>query len=66
MYVTQVEFNEEKIEYDDNIQFQVVSHSPSLDLNNLCENIRNNVDLSSFSSIEFDNLGKIEKNQVGE
>ena len=39
----------------------MVNHSSSLDLDNLCENVRNNVDLSSFSHIDFDNLGKIEK-----
>lgn len=44
----------------------MVSHNPSSDLDNLCENIRNIVDLSGFSHIEFDNLGKIEKNQVKE
>ena len=65
-YVAQTKSNEEKIESDDNNQFQVVSHSPSSDLNNLCENIRNNANLSSFSHIEFDNLGNIEKNQVEE
>ena len=51
---------------DDNNQFQVVSHSPSLDIGDLCENVRNNANLSGFSHIEFDNLGKIEKNQVEE
>lgn len=44
----------------------MVSHSPSSDLDNLCENIRNNVDLLGFSHTEFDNLRKIEKNQVEE
>ena len=44
----------------------MVSHNPSSDLDNLCENIRNNVDLSGLSHIEFDNIGKIEKNQVEE
>ena len=53
-------------ESDDNSQFQVVSHSPSSNLDNLCENVRNNVDLSGFSHIEFDKVGKIEKNQVEE
>ena len=43
-----------------------MSRNPSLDLDNLCENIRNNFDLSGFSHIEFDNLGKIENNQVEE
>ena len=43
-----------------------MSHSPSSDLDNLCENVRNNVDLLGFFHIESDNLGKIEKNQVEE
>lgn len=63
-YVAQAESDEERTEFDDNSQFQVVSHSYLSDLDNLCENVRNNVDLSGFSHIKFDNLGKIEKNQV--
>ena len=43
-----------------------MSHSPSSNLDNLCENIRNNVNLSGFSHIEFDNLKNIKKNQVEE
>ena len=65
-YVSQVEFDEEKIELDDKSQFQVVSHSPSSNLDNLCENSRKNANVSRFSHTEFDNLGKIEKNQVEE
>ena len=64
--MAQAEFDEEKTESNDLTQFQVISHSPSSNLDHLCENIRNNVDLSGFSHIEFDNLGKIEKNQVEE
>ena len=37
-----------------------------IDLENLCENVRNNVDLLGFSHIDFKNLGKVEKNQVEE
>lgn len=44
----------------------MVSHCPSSDLDNLCENTKNNVDLSKFTHIEFDKLGKIEMNQVEE
>ena len=44
----------------------MASHSSSCNLDNLCENIRNNVDLFGFSHIEVDSLGKIEKNQVEE
>ena len=45
-YVSPIETDEEKIELDENNQFQVVNHNPSLDLENLCENIRKNIDLS--------------------
>ena len=44
----------------------MVSHNPSSNLDNLCENVRNRVDLLGFSHIDFDNLGKFEKNQVEE
>ena len=44
----------------------MLSHNPLLDLENLCENVNNNVDLSGFSRVEFDKLGKVEKNQVEE
>lgn len=44
----------------------MVSHDPTSDLDNLCENIRNNANLSDFSHIDFENLGKVEKNQVEE
>ena len=64
--VAPTKFDGKKIESDDNNQFQVVIQSSSLDLDNLCENIRNNVDLFGFSHIEVDSLGKIEKNQVEE
>ena len=43
----------------------MVSHSPS-DLDNLCENIKTNIDLSGFSNIEFDKLGKLEMDKVEE
>jgi len=44
----------------------VVSHNSSLDLENLCENVKNSVDLSVFSHIDFGNLGKVEKNHLEE
>ena len=44
----------------------MVSHNPLSDLENLCENIKNNVDLLRFSHVDFDNLSKVEKNQVEE
>lgn len=65
-YIAQVESNEERTKFDENNQFKVVSHNPSSNLDNLCENVKNNADLSRFSHIDFDNLGKFEKNQVEE
>ena len=44
----------------------MVSHSPSSNLDNLCENIKTNADLSGFTHGEFDKLGKIEMNKVEE
>ena len=43
-----------------------MSHNPLLDLENLCKNVKNNADLSRFSHVDFDKLGKVEKNQVEE
>ena len=37
-----------------------------LDLENLCENFMSNVDFLGFSHIDFDKLGRKEKNQVEE
>ena len=62
----QPESDEDKIELDDMIQFKVVSQYPSSDLDNLCDNIKSNVDLSSFTHIEFDKLGKVDQNTVEE
>ena len=42
----------------------MVSHNPLSDLENLCENVKNSADLIGFSHDDFDNLGKVEKNQV--
>ena len=35
-------------------------------MDNLCENIKNNVDLSGFTHVEFDTLGKIDMNKLEE
>lgn len=58
--------NEEKTKSDDNNQFKSVSHNPLSNLENLCENIKNNASLSSFSHVDFEKLGKVDKNQVEE
>ena len=44
----------------------MVSHHPSLDLDNICEKIKNNANLSGLSHIKFDTLKKVEINQVEE
>lgn len=47
-------------------QFKVVRYNPSSDLDNLCDNIKSNADLSSFAHIDFDKSGKIEQNTIEE
>ena len=42
----------------------MVSHNPLSDLENLYKNVKNSGDLLGFSHIDFDNLGRVEKNQV--
>lgn len=44
----------------------MVSHKPLSDLKNLSENVKNNVDLFGFRHVNFDDLGKQEKNIVEE
>ena len=65
-YIAQHESDEERTKSDDNNQFKVVIHNPLSNLENLCENVKNSVDLTKFSHFEFDNLGKVEKNLVQE
>ena len=50
-----------EIEPNEKNQFKVVSHNPLLDLENLCENVKNSVDLSRFSHVDFEKLDKEEK-----
>ena len=63
-YVAQPDSDEERTELDDVSQLKVVSHKPHFDLENLCENVKNNADLSSLKHIGFDKLRREEKNQV--
>ena len=44
----------------------MVSHTPQSNLENICENVKNNADLSSLKNIDFDKLGREEKNLVEE
>ena len=60
------ESDEERIESDDNSQFRVVSHTTKSDLENICDNIRDNVDLYGFKSIDFNKLNREEQNMVEE
>ena len=41
-YVAPLESDEERIESDENGQFRVVSHTTKSDLENICDNIRDN------------------------
>lgn len=63
-YIAQPETNDERIDSEDTRQFRVVSHPPKSDLENSCENIRNNADLTELKSINFENLGREEKNLI--
>lgn len=63
-YVAPTKSDGERKELDDISQFQVVSHNPSSDIDNLCENVNNKADLSGFAHVVFDKLGKIDQNKV--
>lgn len=65
-YIAPAKLDEERTKSNDNSQFQVVNHNPSSNLDNLCENIKNNVDLSGFSHIEFYKLGKLDMDKEEE
>lgn len=64
--IAQPDYDEERIKSDDIIQFKVVSHKPLSNLENLCENVKNNADLSGLKNVDFDKLGRDEKSQVEE
>ena len=59
-YVVQPDFDEEKTKSEDTSQFKVVSHASKSDLENICDNIKDNVDLTSLKSIDFGKLNKDE------
>ena len=44
-YIAQLETDDERTESKDISQFRVVSHAPKFDLENICENFRDNADL---------------------
>ena len=64
--VSQPNLDEERTELEDTSQFGVVSHKPQSDLENMCETIKNNVDLSGSKNTNFEKLEREEKNQVEE
>ena len=53
------ESDEERKKYD-NEQFRVVSHTTKSDLENICDNIRENLDLSGLKTIYFNKLTREE------
>lgn len=65
-YVGPPESDEDRTELDDNNQFRVVSHTPKPDLENTCDNIRDNVDLSSLKGLYFNKFPREEQNMVEE
>ena len=64
--MVELNFDEEKTKSDDISQFKVVSHKPLSNLENFCGIVKNSADLSGFSQVNFDNLGKEETNKVEE
>ena len=61
-YVATPKTNDE----EDTSQFRVVSHPPKSDLDNLCDNMKENVDLSKLKNLDFGKITKQEKNKVEE
>ena len=52
-YVAPPESDEEKKKSDDNSQFRVVRHTPKFDLEIICDNVKDNANLSNLKVIEF-------------
>ena len=65
-YVSQPNFDEEKTESEDTSQFRVVSHASKFDLENICDNVKDNADLNGLKSIDFKKLSRREQNMVEE
>ena len=60
-----LESDEERIKFD-NEQFRVVSHSSKFDIENICDNIRDNSYLTRLKTIYFNKLSREEHNIVEE
>ena len=61
-YISQPDSDEEKKKSKETSQFRVVSHTTKSDLENICDNIKNNADLTGLKSIDFNKLSIEEKN----
>ena len=61
-YVAPPEIDDE----EDTSQFWVVIHSPKFDLENICDNIKDNADMTRLKNINFGKLAREEKNKVEE
>ena len=44
----------------------MVSHAPKSNIDNICDNIRDNVDLTSLKTIEFNKLNREDQNKIEE
>ena len=60
------ESDDEKTEYDDNNQFRVVIHTHKSNLENICDNVRDNVYVLGLKGIEFNKLSREKQNMVEE
>ena len=47
-YVRQPNSSDEMTKSEDTSQFRVVSHAPKSDLENICDNVKENEELTSF------------------
>lgn len=65
-YTPQEDLDEEKKKFDDLSQFKVVRNNLSSDIDNLCENIKTNANLSGFTHVDFDKQGSVDKKKVDE
>ena len=64
--IAQPKIDDERTELEDTSQFRVVIHAPKSNLENICNNVRDNVDLTGLKNIEFVKIGKEEKNMLEE
>ena len=65
-YIVQLETNDERTKLEYNKKFRVVSHAPKSNLENICDNVRDNVDLTGLKNIDFGKLGREDQNMLEE